>query len=67
MLTDHPNFLTTEKSMKFALTMLVERQEGHPACEKPWRVLGVGVPLFWLGWRPPGLSVPLHPLSSRAP
>jgi len=30
-------------------------------------VVGVGAPLVWLGWRPPGLPVPLPPLSSPAP
>jgi len=30
-------------------------------------VVGVGAPLVRLGWRPPGLSVPLPPLSSPAP
>jgi len=50
-----------------ALTLLVGRQEGHPACKKPWVVVGVGAPLVLLGWRPPGLSVPLPPLSSPAP
>jgi len=50
-----------------ALTLLVGRQEGHPACKKPWGVVGVGAPLVQLGWRPPGLSVPLPPLSSPAP
>jgi len=44
-----------------ALTLLVGRQEGHPACKIPWGV--VGAPLVRLGWRPPGLSVPLLPLS----
>jgi len=50
-----------------ALTLLVGRQEGHPACKKPWGVVGVAAPLVRLGWRPPGLSVPLPPLSSPAP
>jgi len=50
-----------------ALTLLVGRQEGHPACKKPWGVVEVGVPLVRLGWRQPGLSVPLPPLSSSAP
>ena len=27
----------------------------------------MGLPLVWLGWRPPGLSVPLPPFSSSAP
>jgi len=45
-----------------ALTLLVGRQEGHPACKKPWGVVAVGAPLVWLGWHPPGLSV-----SSPAP
>jgi len=30
-------------------------------------VVGVRAPLVLLGWRPPGLSVPLPPLSSPAP
>jgi len=38
------------------------RQEGHPAIK-----MGVGAPLVRMGWRPPGLSVPLPPLSSPAP
>jgi len=50
-----------------ALTLLLGRQEGHPACKKPWGVVGVGAPLVRLGWRPPGLSVPLPSLSSSAP
>jgi len=49
------------------LTLLVGRKEGHPACKKPWGIVGVGAPLVWLGSRPPGLSVPLPPLSSPAP
>jgi len=49
------------------LTLLVGRQEGHPACKKPWGVVRVGAPLVRLGWRLPGLSVPLPPLSSPAP
>ena len=32
-----------------------------------WGVVEVGALLVWLGWRPPGLSVPLPPLSSPAP
>jgi len=31
-----------------ALTLLVGRQEGHPACKKPWGVVGVGAPLVRL-------------------
>jgi len=50
-----------------ALMLLVGRQEGHPVCKKPWGVVGLGAPLVRLGWRPPGLSVPLPPLSSPAP
>jgi len=50
-----------------ALTLLVGWQEGHPACKKPWRVVWVGALLVRLEWRPPGLSVPLPPLSSLAP
>jgi len=30
-------------------------------------VMGMGVPLVRTGWRPPGLSLPLRPLSSPAP
>ena len=30
-------------------------------------IMGVGLPLVRLGWRPPGLSVPLPPFSSSAP
>jgi len=30
-------------------------------------VMGVGAPLVRMGWHPPGLSVPLPPLSSPAP
>jgi len=48
-----------------AMTLLVGRQEGHPACKKPWGF--VGALLVWLGWCPPGLSVPLPPSSSPAP
>jgi len=33
----------------------------------PRGVMGVGAPLVRMGWRPPGLSVPLPPLSPRAP
>jgi len=50
-----------------ALTLLVGRQEGHPACKKPWGVVGVGALLVRLGWHQPGLAVPLPPLSSPAP
>jgi len=50
-----------------ALTLLVGWQEGHRACKKPWGVVRVGAPLVRLGWRPPGLSVPLPLLSSPAP
>jgi len=25
-----------------ALTLLDGRQEGHPACKKPWEIVGVG-------------------------
>jgi len=46
-----------------ALTLLVGRQEGHPACKKPWGVVGVRAPLVQLGWRQPGLLVPLPLLS----
>jgi len=49
-----------------ALTLSVGRQEGHPASKKPWGVVG-WAPLVRLGWRPPGLSVSLPPLSSPAP
>jgi len=60
--------LSLECSYSFgALTLLVGRQEGHPACTKPWGVVAVGAPLVRLGWRPPRLSVPLPPLSSPAP
>ena len=45
----------------------VSRQEGHPACKKLGEDIGVGLPLVRLGWRPPGLSVPLPPFSSSAP
>jgi len=41
---------------------LVGRQEGHPACKNLGRL-----PLVRLGWRPPGLSLPLPPFSSSAP
>jgi len=34
------------------------------ACKKPWGVVGVGAPLVQFGWHPPGLSVPLPPLST---
>jgi len=50
-----------------ALTLLVEWQEGHLACKNSWGVVGVGAPLVRLGWRQPGLLVPLPPLSSPAP
>jgi len=36
---------STMSGRKFAFsafTLLVGRQEGHPACKKPWRVVGVG-------------------------
>jgi len=33
----------------------------------PGGVMGVGAPLVQMGWRPPGLSVLLPPLSSPAP
>jgi len=49
-----------------ALMLLVGQQEGHPACKKPWGLWG-GALLVRLGWRSPGLSVPLPPLSSPAP
>jgi len=42
ILTDFPNIYTTKKSFS-ALTLLVGRQEGHPACKK----LSGGV-LAWL-------------------
>jgi len=48
-----------------ALTLLVGWPEGHPACKKPWGVVGMGAPLVRLGWCPPGLSVPLPPYKSR--
>jgi len=32
-----------------ALTLLVGRQEGHPACKKPWEVVGVGAPTQTVG------------------
>jgi len=50
-----------------ALTLLVGRQEGHPACKKPGGVVGVGAPLVRMGLRLPELSVPLPPLSFPAP
>jgi len=42
------------------------QQEWHLAIKK-WGVMGVWAPLVQMGWRPPGLSVPLPPLSSPAP
>jgi len=49
-----------------ALTLLVGWQEGHPACKKPWWGGGAISPVG-VAWRPPGLLVPLPPLSSPAP
>jgi len=48
-----------------ALTLLVVRQEGHPACKK-WGDGGDGHWLVWLEWRPAGwlvsasVNLPLH-------
>jgi len=40
----------------------------RPICQLLWTlVIGVGAPLLRMGWRPPGLLVPLPPLSSPAP
>jgi len=39
-----------------ALTLLVGRQEGHPACKK-WGNGGGGHWLVQMGWRPAGWSV----------
>jgi len=39
-----------------ALTLLVGRQEGHPACKK-WGDGGGGHWLVWMEWHPAGLSV----------
>jgi len=41
------------------------RQEGPLV--KNGGIIEVGAPLVRMGWRPPGLSVPLHALSSPAP
>jgi len=38
------------------LTLLVEQQEGHPAC-KNWGDGGGGNWLVWMEWRPAGWSV----------
>jgi len=37
-----------------ALTLLVGRQEGHPACKKYGGDDGGGHWLVWMEWRPPG-------------
>jgi len=53
-----------------ALTLLVGRQEGHPAFKKSLGGCGGGGAVIPVGVRPPGLSplsVPLPPLSSPAP
>jgi len=54
-----------------ALTLLVGWQEGHPACKKPWGVVGVGAPLVQLGWRPhpdcPYLCLHYLPLLNKNP
>jgi len=67
MIQEAKMFSVSDRTTFSALTLLVERQEGHPACKKPWGVVEVGAPLVRLGWRPLGLSVPLPPLSSPAP
>jgi len=47
-----------------ALTLLVGRQEGHPACKKPWGVVGVGALLVrWGGAHPDCRYLCLHYLS----
>jgi len=40
-----------------ALTLLVGRQEGHPACKKYGENGGGGHWLVWTEWRPSGWSV----------
>jgi len=37
----HPRMMVAGGKF-FLLTLLVGRQEGHPACKKPWEVVGMG-------------------------
>ena len=49
--------ITLSKSFAFsALTLLVGRQEGHPACKKLWGWWRWAL-LVWMEWRPAGWPV----------
>ena len=63
-LLPNPNALVASS----ALTLLVGRQEGHPACKKVWGDGGGGHWLVQMEWRPAGwmvgvsayVNLPLH-------